>query len=636
MSGFFDDLVAAATADGPVDALTAGDIPVDRQAMRAGAVLASAAVVAELARLGDGGGRWTWQRLLRPGAAAGGPDGSERGESLIRMLFGDRVHPVTASIARDASLPPAGAELVLRTATQAAVSLLIARAGRGDQPDLRAEADALAASGWGRWLATLTPEPTAAPTADAALAREPAPEPPRAPEPTAEAAAAADAEPVAEPGLVVIEPEDPGVVALAPTAPATPLDPVGPPDNGEPTSDERPSRGLLIAGALTVVVAALVALAVSTRFGGDTIDSGAGTTVPSTTAAPGSEGIQGSGVELATATTDGEPGDDAGTSVTAPAASTVPGPESPVGPTTYRLALADPRGSSDAAGTVRLDLDPATGEICYEIEVAGLTDPFPGHVHAAPVGASGGITVDFGYLTGPAPSGCVDSFPADVADVIRHPERHYVELHDTEYGFGIRSRLAEAAPTTAGPGATPGAGAGTGIGTETAAATVLDAGRVVLRGAVPDEATRSALVADAADLRRAGFEVVDELTVRAGAPPPSGQVLVEQPLLFPFDSNELPDDAARSVDELARILQLRPEWRITLVGNTDGVGDIVYNLTLSLRRAIAARNTLVAAGVAPEAVTIRGDGPFAPVADNDTPDGRTRNRRIDVVITTTP
>ena len=68
------------------------------------------------------------------------------------------------------------------------------------------------------------------------------------------------------------------------------------------------------------------------------------------------------------------------------------------------------------------------------------------------------------------------------------------------------------------------------------------------------------------------------------------------------------------------------------MGNTDGTGDVVYNLVLSLRRAIAVRHALVAAGAAPETVTIRGDGQFAPVADNATPGGRSRNRRIELEI----
>lgn len=628
MSGFFDDLVAATTADGPVGAVAGESTPADRQSVRTAAVLASAAVVTELARLTDGGGRWTWQRLLRPGASGtGGPGDPERGGSLTRMLFGERAGLVVGVIARDSSLAPAEAERVLGMSTEAAASLLADRVARTGQPDLRADSDALIAGGWGEWLAALAPDGPSSTPAEAA---------PLEPEVVA-----------LEPEVVALEPEavplEPEVEPASSPSPAPPVPGVEvAPDSGptEPSGsaedDERPSRRLLVAGAVTVVAAALVALAVSTRFGtGDgTIESDAGATT-SITAGPAPSGTD----DLATGVTEPAPASPGTTAaVAATATSAVPGPEAPVGPTTYRLALADPQGSTDAAGTVRLDLDPTAGTICYQFEVAGLTDPFPGHIHAAPTGASGGITVDFGYLTGAAPSGCVDSFPADVADIVRHPERHYVELHDTEYGFGVRSRLAQERPG----GATPGASsAGTGTttatdGSEAAAVTVLSGARVVLRGDVPDEAARSALIAGTADLTGQGFEVVDELTVRAGAPAPSGRVIVEQPLLFPFDSNQLAGDAARSVDELARLFQLRPQWRVTLVGNTDGVGDVVYNLTLSLRRAIAARNALVAAGVPPEAVTIRGDGPFAPVADNDTLDGRTRNRRIDVVIATTP
>ncbi len=627
MSGFFDDLVAATTADGPLDALISDNGPLDRQAVRTAGVLASAAVVSELARLADGGGRWTWQRLVRSGAAgAGDPADPVRNESLTRMLFGDRVGQVAEVVGRDAALAPAEAQRVLGIATGAAASLLGERVAAGDQPDLRAEAEALAATGWSDWLAALAPEPAhdEPPADDDAPADDYAP-----------------AEPIADEAhpLVLLGPDDgPPLAPAAPSAAAI----AGREDQREAAGGDRPGRRLLVTGVVTVVAAALVALAVSTRFGGDVIDSGAAITTSTTVSSSGAT----AGASPAEAgSPDGTADRAAGSTEPAPAAPAAAaslgatpsalGDGAPVGPTTYRLALADPQGSTDAAGTVRFDLDPAGGRVCYQFEVAGLTDPFPGHIHAAPSGTSGGITVDFGYLTGSNPSGCVDSFPADVTDLIRHPERHYVELHDIEHGFGIRSRLAEEPPGAAAPGSTPASGTADS-GSDPAAVTVLSGGRVVLRGEVPDEAARSALVAGTADLASRGVEVVDELTVRAGAPAPSGRVVVDEPLLFPFDSNRLPDDAARSVDQLARILQLRPQWRVTLVGNTDGVGDIVYNLTLSLRRAIAARNALVAAGVAPEAVTIRGDGPFAPVADNDTLDGRTRNRRIDVVVATTP
>ncbi len=610
MSGFFDDLVAATTADGPVGAVADEGTPADRQSVRTAAVLAAAAVVTELARLTDGGGRWTWQRLLRPGASGtAGPGDPERAGSLTRMLFGERAGLVAEVIARDSSLAPAEAERVLGMSTEAAASLLADRVAHTGQPDLRAESDDLIAGGWGEWLAALAPDGSPSTAAPAAVAPEPA--------------------------VVALEPE-PEALPPEATLPAEAGAPAEATGSTEDEDDERPSRRLLVAGAVTVMMAALLALAVSTRFGGgDTIESDAGH-LTSITEDPATNGTADDG---ATGTTEPAPASPVTTATaTAVDATAVSGPEAPVGPTTYRLALADPQGSTDAAGTVRLDLDPDAGTICYQFEVAGLTDPFPGHVHAAPTGASGGITVDFGYLTGATPSGCVDSFPADVADIVRHPERHYVELHDTEYGFGLRSRLAEEQPGSTTTGAS---GGGTGTttgadGNEAAAVTVLSGGRVVLRGEVPDEAVHSALVAGTADLTGQGFEVVDELTVRAGAPAPSGRVIAEEPLLFPFDSNQLAGDAARSVDQLARLLQLRPQWRVTLVGNTDGTGDVVYNLTLSLRRAIAARNALVAAGVPPEAVTIRGDGPFAPVADNDTLEGRTRNRRIDMVIATTP
>ena len=90
--------------------------------------------------------------------------------------------------------------------------------------------------------------------------------------------------------------------------------------------------------------------------------------------------------------------------------------------------------------------------------------------------------------------------------------------------------------------------------------TALVGGRVVLRGDVPDEAARAALLAGTADLVAQGVAVVDELVVRSGAPAPSGRVVVDDPILFPFDSTVISGDTAQAVERLAGILRLRPTW----------------------------------------------------------------------------
>jgi len=84
---------------------------------------------------------------------------------------------------------------------------------------------------------------------------------------------------------------------------------------------------------------------------------------------------------------------------------------------------------------------------------------------------------------------------------------------------------------------------------------------------------------------------------------------------------------------LAVFLAQEPEARIALVGHTDNVGALDTNIALSQARAEAVRDQLVSVhGVARARIEARGVGYLAPVAPNDTPQGREANRRVEVVL----
>jgi outer membrane protein OmpA-like peptidoglycan-associated protein len=67
-------------------------------------------------------------------------------------------------------------------------------------------------------------------------------------------------------------------------------------------------------------------------------------------------------------------------------------------------------------------------------------------------------------------------------------------------------------------------------------------------------------------------------------------------------------------------------------GHTDSTGSADYNLGLSLRRAESIRDALIASGVGEERLLAAGYGSRFPVADNETDEGRARNRRVEIVI----
>jgi OOP family OmpA-OmpF porin len=84
---------------------------------------------------------------------------------------------------------------------------------------------------------------------------------------------------------------------------------------------------------------------------------------------------------------------------------------------------------------------------------------------------------------------------------------------------------------------------------------------------------------------------------------------------------------------LAEFLSAAPEVRVALVGHTDTVGALDPNIALSQARAEAVRDRLVEEhGVAPARIEARGVGYLAPVASNDTAQGRETNRRVEVVL----
>jgi outer membrane protein OmpA-like peptidoglycan-associated protein len=124
----------------------------------------------------------------------------------------------------------------------------------------------------------------------------------------------------------------------------------------------------------------------------------------------------------------------------------------------------------------------------------------------------------------------------------------------------------------------------------------------------------------------------------------------EIPVLAPFDetvafgaSDMALDDAARA--QLVAIL-LRPSFKaggpITLRGHTDSKGLDSANLRASRKRAELVRDYLVAKGVAAERMTVIGLGETRPIAPNakpdgsDDPEGRAKNRRVDVSVALPP
>jgi OOP family OmpA-OmpF porin len=203
------------------------------------------------------------------------------------------------------------------------------------------------------------------------------------------------------------------------------------------------------------------------------------------------------------------------------------------------------------------------------------------------------------------------------------------------------------------------------FGTDAPAASLIADGETIsLRGQVPSEEVKTKLVADANAAAGENVTVIDDLSLSAtasasAAPAASTAAPLAAPASSPapaatpepqgiagtiaravgtkcnqFDSGsaELTRDCERALDVVARALLANPSARLIVEGHTDNIGAREVNRRISERRAKAVKSYLLAKGVNSHHAIAIGYGESRPIADNASPDGRKRNRRIEFVV----
>lgn len=103
-------------------------------------------------------------------------------------------------------------------------------------------------------------------------------------------------------------------------------------------------------------------------------------------------------------------------------------------------------------------------------------------------------------------------------------------------------------------------------------------------------------------------------------------------VLFAFNQSDLSPSAQSQLDALMSKLQNADVVSIKVIGHTDSVGSDAYNQALSERRASSVAAYLLSQGLAPDKLTSEGKGESQPVADNETDEGRAKNRRVELHI----
>ncbi len=101
-----------------------------------------------------------------------------------------------------------------------------------------------------------------------------------------------------------------------------------------------------------------------------------------------------------------------------------------------------------------------------------------------------------------------------------------------------------------------------------------------------------------------------------------------------FDVNkaDVRPAALATYTKIAEVLKDYDKTVVHVVGHTDSTGSDAYNQGLSERRAESVRSVLASNGVIADRLLMEGRGEREPIADNSTPQGRTQNRRVDVII----
>lgn len=101
---------------------------------------------------------------------------------------------------------------------------------------------------------------------------------------------------------------------------------------------------------------------------------------------------------------------------------------------------------------------------------------------------------------------------------------------------------------------------------------------------------------------------------------------------FATNKHDLNEQSRSNLDKLSGVMKEYADTNILVVGHTDSTGPYEYNMNLSKNRAQSVTNYLIGKGLSNGRFTTQWFGPDQPSHDNSTPDGRVKNRRVNVAI----
>jgi outer membrane protein OmpA-like peptidoglycan-associated protein len=187
---------------------------------------------------------------------------------------------------------------------------------------------------------------------------------------------------------------------------------------------------------------------------------------------------------------------------------------------------------------------------------------------------------------------------------------------------------------TTGTGAGIGAVAGAAIGAATAGG---NTGKSAATGAAIGAAVGAGggyLWSKHMEKQKAEMEQATQGTGVSVSQTADNQLKLDIPSDVSFDTNryEIKSNLRPILDRFATTLNQNPVTTVTIIGHTDSTGSDAINNPLSVNRAASTRDYLVARGVATNRIAIDGRGSREPIADNNTIDGRAKNRRVEIFV----
>lgn len=184
---------------------------------------------------------------------------------------------------------------------------------------------------------------------------------------------------------------------------------------------------------------------------------------------------------------------------------------------------------------------------------------------------------------------------------------------------------------------------GTAIGTGSGAAVGAGVGRLAgntALGAVIGAAlggAAGAIIGKKMDKQKRELEKVlpEETTVEVveeEGQAPALKVTFDSGILFATNSSVVSAASKTALRNFAENLGKNPDTDLKIVGHTDNTGKIDYNQTLSEKRAKSVYDYLLEQGVSSKRMVYEGKGIHQPVAGNNTVEGRSKNRRVEIMI----